>query len=603
MTSSRKPKPTEDYLIDAPARTRLDAGNKETALEHAHIALPPSSALLAPCLENQLAVLSANKHRWAALSTDLKINYLHRIATATVAHAAEWVALSVRAKGTANTPSLAGEEWTSGPWALLRAVKQLSQTLAAASDDFEALRQSLPVRSTISGQLAVEVFPRKHWDRLLMNGIRAEVWLEPGAKLTLASTYRSLEGKPGKLDLVLGAGNVSSITPLDAIYRLYNERTVVLFKLNPINDYLGPVLEKIFASLIEDGFVAIATGGAEVGSALCRHPLVDAIHITGSTATHDLIVFGSAHIGQRLRINQKPITSELGGVSPVIVVPGPWTAADLRFQAKHIATQRLHNGGFNCIASQVAVLPANWPQTPALITAIRDAINRAPDRPSYYPGAQQRIHKFRNRYDEPHIPGENADRVIVTISPDPVGDAALLFGEEAFAPVLGITQLPGDDAGAYLERAVEFCNQRLTGTLGASILIHPDTVRELGDRFQRALASLRYGCIGVNIWQGVGFLTTEAPWGAYPGHTIDNVQSGIGKVHNTLMLDRPQKSILYGPFHPFPRGLLHRSGLVPLPPWFVSHRSAHRVGRLLFEFEAQPSWWKLPAIAWYALRS
>lgn len=558
--------------------------------------------MLDPDVEKQLAVLSANKHRWAGLSLDLKANYLRRIETALVAHAAQWVDASIRAKGTDNTPSLAGEEWTSGPWAILRAIKQLSQTMAATKDDFEALRQSLPVRSTVSGQLAVEVFPRNRWDRLLMNGIRAEVWLEPGASLELASTYRSTANQAGKLDLVLGAGNVSSITPLDALYKLYNECAVVLLKLNPINDYLRPVLEKIFGPLIEDGFVAIATGGAEVGNALCNHPLVDAIHITGSTATHDRIVFGGTHRAPRHRINHKPITSELGGVSPVIVVPGPWTEADLRFQALHIATQRLHNGGFNCIAAQVAVLPEKWQQTPALIAAIRQAISAAPDRPAYYPGARQRIDRFRQRYDMPHHAGESADRVVVTVASDLVGDPALLFGEEAFAAVLGITQLAGDDAGAFLDRAIEFCNQRLAGTLGASILIHPDTRRGMGKRFEQALANLRYGCIGVNIWQGVGFLMTETPWGAYPGHTIDNIQSGIGKVHNTLMLERAQKSILFGPFHPFPRGLLYRSGLVPLPPWFVSHRSAHRVGQLLFEFEAQASWLKVPAIAWHAMR-
>ncbi|MDO9217517.1 MAG: aldehyde dehydrogenase family protein, partial [Lacisediminimonas sp.] len=445
-------------------------------------ASPPAPASLDAGLENRLAALWANKLRWANLPAARKIHYLHRIETATVALAAEWVAVSVRAKGTAGTPPLAGEEWMSGPWALLRAVKQLSGALASAQEDFKSLRQSLPVRSTISGQLAVQVFPAKRWDRLLMNGIRAEVWLEPGAELEIGSTYRRTSGNGGRLDLVLGAGNVSSIAPLDALYKLYNESSVVLIKLNPVNDYLRPILEEIFASLIEDGFAAIATGDADIGNALCNHPLVDAIHVTGSTTTHDAIVFGRANGAHRSRINHKPITSELGGVGPVIVVPGPWTEADLNFQALHIATQRLHNGGFNCIAAQVAVLPANWPQTPALIAAIRRAVNDAPDRPAYYPGARQRIDKFREHYDTRRKAGEHADRVIILTPADVDGDPTLLFSEEAFAPVLAITQIPGDDASAFLNTAVDFCNQRLSGTLGASIQIHPDTVRELGNR-------------------------------------------------------------------------------------------------------------------------
>ena len=37
---------------------------------------------------------------------------------------------------------------------------------------------------------------------------------------------------------------------------------------------------------------------------------------------------------------------ELGGVSPTIVLPGRWKDADLRFQAEHVASQKLGNGGF-----------------------------------------------------------------------------------------------------------------------------------------------------------------------------------------------------------------------------------------------------------------
>ena len=38
----------------------------------------------------------------------------------------------------------------------------------------------------------------------------------------------------------------------------------------------------------------------------------------------------------------KPITSELGGVSPTIVVPGRWSKRDLAYQAEHVVTQKLH---------------------------------------------------------------------------------------------------------------------------------------------------------------------------------------------------------------------------------------------------------------------
>ena len=42
----------------------------------------------------------------------------------------------------------------------------------------------------------------------------------------------------------------------------------------------------------------------------------------------------------------------------------------------------------------------------------------------------------------------------------------------------------------------------------------------------RAIADLRYGTIAVNAWTGDGHLTATAPWGAYPGRTFNDVQSG-----------------------------------------------------------------------------
>ena len=77
-----------------------------------------------------------------------------------------------------------------------------------------------------------------------------------------------------------------------------------------------------------------------------------------------------------------------------------------------------------------------------------------------------------------------------------------------------------------------------------------------------ALARLRYGGIGVNVWTGANFALGVPSWGAFPGNTLDNVRSGIGVVHNTMLFDHPQKSIVRGPFR-----------LLPTPVWFADHRT------------------------------
>jgi aldehyde dehydrogenase (NAD(P)+) len=197
---------------------------------------------------------------------------------------------------------------------------------------------------------------------------------------------------------------------------------------------------------------------------------------------------------------------------------------------------------------------------------------------------------------------DDVPRTVIT-GVDSAGADEVCFQVEAFASVLAVTSLPGGDPGDYLERAIDFANTRLWGTLGANILIHPATIKALGSRFEDAIAKLRYGCIGVNSWTGVGFLLAQASWGAFPGHTPDDIQSGIGVVHNSLLFDKPQKSVIYQPFYPYPQGLLHgQMAMLPKPPWFITNKRAHAVGKALVAFEANPSPRRLPAILWEALR-
>jgi aldehyde dehydrogenase (NAD(P)+) len=163
--------------------------------------------------------------------------------------------------------------------------------------------------------------------------------------------------------------------------------------------------------------------------------------------------------------------------------------------------------------------------------------------------------------------------------------------------------LPGDDARAFLDHAVAFCNETLWGTLGANLLVHPSTIAELGDAFEDAIARLRYGCIAVNAWTGVGFLLAQTTWGAFPGHPPNDIQSGTGVVHNSRMFDRAEKSVVYGSFYPFPRGVAHgKTAILPKPPWFVTNRQSHEVMRKLTYFEASPSVAMLPGIFASALR-
>jgi aldehyde dehydrogenase (NAD(P)+) len=487
------------------------------------------------------------------------------------------------------------------------------------------------------GRVTVRGMPHTIFDRLLLSGFSAEVWMPPGVD---ENTVRSRAGL-AELDpagthgigAVLGAGNVTAIAPLDVIYELYAQNRVVALKLNPITNPLLDVLEKIFEPFLALGVLRILTGAADVGSYLVDHPKVGHVHMTGSAATHDAVVFGTGPEGARRKAENRPvltkeITSELGGVSPTIVLPGRWAKADLKFQAEHVATQRLHNGGYNCVASQVLVLSSDWAQKDEFLAALRSALAAAPSRPAYYPGSDQRVQDTLAAYPDAERLGPGGGRLLVTGlrrrhhpaaparsagSTDSAGSARSaasagllddenLLAVEAFAPVLGVLELPGRDLD-FLETAISTVNDDLAGTLGVNLIAHPRTLRQLGDAFEAALVRLRYGTIAVNAWTGVGFATATASWGAFPGHTVEDVQSGIGVVHNTLLLENPERTVIRGPFRSSPRSLLHgEPSISPKPPWFVSNRTATGTCRAMTAFAASPSWSKLPKIFASALR-
>ena len=50
----------------------------------------------------------------------------------------------------------------------------------------------------------------------------------------------------------------------------------------------------------------------------------------------------------------------------------------------------------------------------------------------------------------------------------------------------------------------------------------------------------------MNCWSGVGYFLPKLTWGAMPGHTARDIQSGRGLVHNGCLYKRVQRSVLRG---------------------------------------------------------
>lgn len=560
-------------------------------------------------LDEAIAELSEGEKHWVSMTLTQRVQLLSQLHTTVAAAAERWVSAGTKAKNLSPLSPYVGEEWISGPYIVLSTVAMLRRSLNAIAQGSSPIAQA-KLRTAPGGRVSVAVLPSSAYESVLLHGFSAEVWMKPGIS---ANTVRSAAGlgarhpeRAAGVGLVLGAGNITSIPPLDVLYELFAHNRVALLKLNPVLDEMAEPYARAFAPLIELGLLRIVTGGGDVGGYLAHHPGISHVHITGSAATHDVVVWGSGRGGASRKesgipLLQKPITSELGGVAPIIVLPGKWSTADLKYQAEHVATQRLHNGGYNCIAGQIVVLSANWPQKEAFVDQLRIALDNAPDRASWYPGSGDRISSASTTYPKAEKLGVGGGRLLVNIRNSE--DASIIEKTEYFSPVLGVIELVGTGQ-AYLDTAIETVNRDFAGTLGANILASPATIKSLGRGFENALSHLEYGTIAINAWTGVGFLTAGAPWGAFPGHTLQNVQSGIGVVHNALLLDDTEKTIVRGPFRPFPRSVAHGEfTLFPKPPWFVSARSARATGRLLSGFAANPSWAKMPAVFFSAFRA
>jgi acyl-CoA reductase-like NAD-dependent aldehyde dehydrogenase len=555
-------------------------------------------------LDAAVAAVRGNAPAWAAASVAERIGLIDAIRRDVASVADAWVTAAIAVKGLDPAGPTSGEEALVGPYIVLRYLRSLRDALSDI-DRYGTPRIAGGMQTRPDGQVVARVFPASPYDRLFYTGVSADVWMEPGlteAEVagTQAVAYRVAD-KTGHVRLVLGAGNTSSIGPMDILAKLFVENEAVIFKPHQAIAWLDPFLTHGLRALVDRGVLQLVPGGADVGARLCIHPGVDSVHVTGSQATYDAIVFGpgadgAARKSRRERLLAKPVSAELGNVSPVIVVPGSWTSADIASQAENLASMLTNNAGFNCNATRVIVTHANWPQREQLMAALRDQLRRTPPRVAFYPGAADRFDAFMAAHPEAtHLGARADDRLPWTIveDVDPGQGDDICFTTEAFCSVLAETALPAGSPADFLDRAVSFANETLAGTLNATVIVKPASERDpsVARAVDRALTNLRYGTVSVNAWAALGYGLSTLPWGAYPGNAPHEIGSGAGVVHNALMFERPQKSVIRAPFRPWIK-----------PAWYRSHRTAHRLAPRLVRFAASPSPTALPRIVALALR-
>lgn len=514
-----------------------------------------------------------------------------------------------KAKGIILGSAAEAEEWATGPWGAVRQLRLIIESLHAIRNTGNTSIGK--VSRTEAGNLAVNIFPNNAIDGMLFKDVTVDVYMQPhvtekSLETDRAGFYKQSANQDkshqGKVVLVLGAGNIAAIGVMDVITKMFNEGKVCLLKMNPVNAYLGPFIEEAFKTAIDHHYLAVIYGGAEVGRHLVYHPDIDEVHLTGSDKTHDQIIWGSPGPEQlERRKNQEPllkktITSELGNISPIIIVPGPYTEKEIRFQADAITAAFTMNASFLCNAAKMMVMPKGWAGSGQFMQAIQQECASIQPRQAYYPGAEDRWHALiQGRKNVVNIGNTQSGTLPWTFITDidTNDESEILFHEEPFCSVISEVQVGSQNPVEFLEKAVEFCNNKLWGTLNATLIVHPKSLKDpaIKTAFERAICRLKYGTVAVNTFPGLSFVFASPPWGAYPGATSDNIQSGSGFVHNTAMLEGIEKAVIRAPLTAFPK-----------PAFFPTHRTAQVVTKRIVEMEEKASWAKVPGIVWAAMQ-
>ena len=562
----------------------------------------PASVVDKVTLDNAVATVSANSQGWHDLSISKKIQILNQILVDTVAVSHEWTLSACEHKGLSPDGPEYGEELFAGVGTLVRMVRTFRDSLLDLSRSGRPNYPG-PIKHHSEGRISVGVSPANLFDRILYLGMSAEVWMQPGISESEVQAGQALAYKTGGsvpgVCLVLGAGNVASLAPRDALNQLFGEHHTVLIKANPVNDYLVPFWEQALRALVAPGYLRIVKGDGATGAYLTSHDAIEHIHITGSDKTYEAIVFGTGAEGQQNKeanktITDKHVSAELGCVTPIIIVPGKWSTKELKYQARHLATMFTNNDGFNCLTPRVIITHKQWAQREEFMKRFNEQLKQLPTRNAYYPGAWNRQSQFlANAKSSVKVGEESETNMAWTILPDVDSSDShnMAFNQEAWCSVIAETSLEAESVAEFAQAATTFCNEVLWGTLSSNVIAHPKTMRQFPGVVEEIVANLKYGTVGLNAWSAAALAFSTSVWGAYPGHTLTDIQSGVGFVGNTYLFSTAQKTVLRGAFRP-----------LVTPSWFAGVKNGREVMERFVRFEAAPSWFKLPALLVSALK-
>ncbi len=525
-------------------------------------------------IDRNINTLRVNSKEFSKISNIELISLLEQCIKNIKSVSYYWATVGSENKGVTNTIA-EGEEWLGGPFASVFGIQYYIETLRNSEKPLNKDKYDQELNT-------YKVFPNNTLEKIFFPFISAEVKFNKNINFNEINKYRGFSMRyphEPSISLILGAGNVSCIPLLDALYHLVTKRSVVYIKLNPVNEYLLPVYEKIFENFINLGYMVISKASIEESKYMVGHKGIDHIHLTGSDETYENIVYGrklseeEKQYKSLKKINSTSFSSELGNVTPIIIHPGNWSNSELRFQARKIVTAKLNNGGFNCISAQIVILPEKWKHTDKLMKYIKYYMKKIDDRYSYYPNSLKvlnTLEKDKNyeRLNDQSCSTPHLSREIKAYSKYETS--------EVWGTTIYFKKVNFNSDIEYAQNVIEYCNSSLWGNLGATVLIKKHNSKKNKSITNLYVNELKYGTVAINEWSAIGFIIPALPWGGFPGNKDNNIQSGKDFVHNSLFFESPQNGIVYSKF---------RMSNIIDPLWFVTNKKGKKVFKNLTYFQ------------------
>ena len=471
-----------------------------------------------------------NPNNWHRISVEHRLNILYQIRGNLAKYADELATSDSNMKNT-----ILGEDLYSHSFSKIATVFPVATTVSACIDLYKSYLNGKHLSAINTNKIDddiydIHVFPNTLKDRIVYLG-RKDI-LRVNGKPTQTNFY----DKESKIIAILGAGNYSS--SLEIIKAIFLENAVVVHKPHPLNFETDKIWAKVLEPLVRENILSFCI--PEDGQKLTQDTRISKIYFTGGANTAKAIK----------QSTDAELISECGGNNPCIIVPGVWTAREIKHQAIQIVTVAKLNGGAICGRPQTIITSKHWEQRTEFLNAIRDAIaDYTPSTGTYYPNSENVKAEFSEHNPNAEIikPENGIHRASDFMFITDINKDDFCTTTEAFCQIMNEVPLDiSTDVDSFLENAVKFCNTKLHGTLTSCILVDKATQKANAKAINKAVINLKYGSVTVNIMSVFTFFNPYLTWGG--NEDKDNTISGYGHFGNLLNYENIEKSIIFDKF-------------------------------------------------------